>query len=145
MKRFALTVLAAAAAGCTTPRYAYHSSYELSACSPGLTRDKVAQALVRLGYVHAAEQHGPLDIYHRPDIVKKGPLAQEPYEDKAGDFAVAVCPGTSESYLVSEEWTSCKNHKDCTAENQRDLRKLAGKLGLQSIRTLGTFRELEAG
>jgi hypothetical protein len=81
--------------------------------------------------LRSSDQKGPYDIYHLPQIIKKGALAQEPYEDRAGDMAVAVCQGGSESYILAEEWRSCKDHKDCTAENQRDLRKLAEGWGCQ--------------
>ncbi|MBI3557037.1 MAG: hypothetical protein HY074_12300 [Deltaproteobacteria bacterium] len=85
--------------------------------------------LLRRGYVHFAEVKGPYDVFHRPDIIKKGALAVEPYEDRAGDIAVAVCSGGAANYLLTEEWTGCKDRKDCTIENQKDVRKLAEDWG----------------
>jgi hypothetical protein len=120
-----LSVVAAIVAACTTPRYAYHSVYKLTGCGKRLNREAVAESLVRRGYLHSSDRKGPYDIYHRPDIIKKGPLAQEPYEDRAGDMAVAVCSGMTENYVLTEEWRSCKDRKDCTAEDQRVIRKLA--------------------
>jgi hypothetical protein len=130
-RAFLGVLLVGAVAGCTQPRYAYHTSYELKGCTQPLTRDIAVRALVRAGYFHSAETKGPLDIYHKPEIEKKGPLAQEPYEDKAGDFAVALCTSNKGTFLVAEEWTACKDRKDCTAQDQRDLRKLAEGWGCQ--------------
>lgn len=126
-----LAALAGVAVGCATPRYAYHSAYKLTSCGQTISRDKVARELAKRGYLHLADVKGPYDVFHKPEIVQKGPLAQEPFEDKAGDFAVAVCAAGAENYVVTEEWRSCKDRKDCTAENQRDLRKLAEDWGCQ--------------
>lgn len=116
---------------CTTPKYAYHAVFKLTGCGRTLSREEVARALVRKGYLKSSEIHGPYDVFHEPKIVEKGVMAQEPYEDKAGDMAVAVCAGGSENYIVTEEWTHCQGQKDCTVENQRDLRKLAEEWGCQ--------------
>lgn len=116
---------------CAQKRYAYHSVYKLSGCGKAPNRETVAQDLARRGYLHSADIKGPYDLYHKPEIVKKGAFAQEPYEDRAGDFAVAVCSGGPENYVLTEEMRSCKDRKDCTAENQRDLRKLAEDWGCQ--------------
>jgi hypothetical protein len=121
----------AAAVACTQPRYAYHSVYKLSSCGKQITRDAIAESLVRKGYLHASDHKGPYDIFHKPEIATKGPLAAERYEDRAGDIAVAVCGGSGESYLMTEEWRGCKDKKDCTAENQRDVKRLAEEWGCQ--------------
>lgn len=121
--------LLAVATACSTPKYAYHSVYKLDGCGQAVSRDKLVQELVRRGYLHSPDTKGPYDIFHKPEIVKKGALAAEPFEDKAGDIAVAVCAGGSETYVMTEEWRSCAKKKDCTKENQRDLRKLAEDWG----------------
>lgn len=117
--------------GCSTPKYAYHSVYKLTNCGTTLSRERVAEALVKRGYLKSSDRKGPYDIFHKPEITKKGALAREPYEDKAGDIAVAVCAAGSESYLMTEEWRGCKDSKDCTIENQRDLKKMAEEWGCQ--------------
>jgi len=125
-----LVVLAIAlvTSACSSPKYALHSVYKLTGCGKQLGRDVVAESLVRRGYLLSAERKGPYDIFHKPNIVKKGRLAQEPFEDRAGDLAVAVCAGGSENYIVTEEWRSCEGSnadKNCTAVNQRELREIA--------------------
>lgn len=123
--------------GCASSKYSYHSVYKLTDCKNSVSRERVMEELVHRGYLHSAETKGPLDIYHRPSIEKKGRFAQEPYEDKSGDIAVAVCDGGSENFVLTEEWTHCKNNKDCTKENQKDLRKLAEGWGCQVSESSG--------
>ena len=118
-----------AAASCVTQRFAYHSTYKLEGCSRVPTRSDLNEELIRRGYVHLADVKGPYDVFHHANIIKKGPLATEPYEDRAGDIAVAVCAGPADNYLVTEEWTSCPDRKDCTIENQKELKKLAEDWG----------------
>lgn len=127
-----LAVLAlGAGAGCTTPRYALHTAYRLTGCGQVIDRAKLGEGLIRRGYVRSSEPRGPYEIFHKADIVKKGKLAAEPYEDRAGDIAVAVCPAAAEQFILVEEWTSCKGRKDCTKENQKELRALAEQWGCQ--------------
>ena len=117
--------------GCATPKYALHSVYKLTSCGQEVTRPKVTHELVRRGYLHSSEIQGPYDVFHKPEIVQKGKLAVEKFEDRSGDIAVAVCGAGSENYLLTEEWTHCKDRKDCTAENQAEVRKLAEDWGCQ--------------
>lgn len=127
----ALCAAGALASACATTKYAYHGVFKLTSCGQPVNRSRLTEALVRRGYLHSSEIKGPYDIFHRPEIVKKGAMAQEPYADEAGDIAVAVCGGTSENYIVTEEWRGCKNRKDCTAQNQNDLRRLSEDWGCQ--------------
>lgn len=119
------------AAACSTPKYTLHTAYKLTGCGQVIDRARVAEALVKRGYLRSSEARGPYEVFHKPNIAKKGSMATEPFEDRAGDIAVAACPATSEQYLLVEEWRSCKDRKDCTAENQKELRALAEQWGCQ--------------
>lgn len=118
-------------AGCAQPKYALHTAYRLSGCGQVLDRAKVAEGLVKRGYLRSSEPRGPYEIFHKPEIMKKGSMSSEPFEDRAGDIAVAACPASSEQFLLVEEWKNCKDRKDCTAENQKELRALAEQYGCQ--------------
>lgn len=131
------------ALACTAPRYAYHSNYKLSDCGTQITRNRVVESLMGRGYLRSSESRGPYDVLHKPNIVKKGALAQEPYEDRAGDIGVAVCGGGSESYIIAEELRSCDYRnapKDCTKESQEELRKIAEELGCKVEEKAGRSR-----
>ncbi|MEW6057267.1 MAG: hypothetical protein AB1540_11715 [Bdellovibrionota bacterium] len=127
MNKLSLLVVLASVllSSCATPKYTYHSVYKLSGCGKQVTRENLAQALIHKGYLKSSQIKGPYEIFKRPEIVKKGPLAAEPYEDRSGEIAIAVCPGGSESYILVEEWQGCKDRKDCTEKDQRDLRRVA--------------------
>lgn len=131
--RHAKTLLAllalAVSFGCAQPRYALHTAYRLTGCGQVIDRAKLGEGLIRRGYLRSSEPRGPYEIFRKPVIVKKGALAAEPYEDRAGDIAVAVCPAASEQFILVEEWTSCKGRKDCTKENQKELRALVEQWG----------------
>jgi len=131
------------ALACTAPRYAYHSNYKLTGCGTQITRERIVDTLMRRGFLRSSETKGPYDVFHKPSIVKKGSLAREPYEDQGGDIGVAVCGGGSESYIISEELRSCTYRnapKDCTKENQQELRKIAEELGCQVEEKAGHSR-----
>ena len=117
--------------GCAQPRYALHTAYKLTGCGQVVSREKVAEGLAKRGYLRSVESKGPYVIFRKPKIVEKSKFATEKYEDVAGDIAVAVCPASSEQYLVVEEWKSCEKVKDCTKENQKELRVIAEQWGCQ--------------
>lgn len=124
----AVAAVAVLTSACASPKYALHSVYKLTGCGKQISREAVAETLVRKGYLISSERKGPYDIFHKPNIIKKSRMAQEPFEDRAGDMAVAVCAGGSENYIVTEEWRSCEGQnaeKNCTAVNQRELREIA--------------------
>lgn len=123
--------MSACLSGCTATKYAYHSAYTLRACGDTVSRQKLVTGLVQRGYLHSSDVRGPYDVFRKPEIIKKGVLAQEPYEDKSGQIAVAICAGDAEHYLITEEWQGCDGRKDCTAENQRDVRRMAETWGCQ--------------
>lgn len=133
--------------GCATPRYAYHVKNELKDCQNPVQKRDIIKALVHDGYLHSTEinpnegvvekrEQGQTaldqqtlkvgDYFHRPKILKKGLLAQEPYEDADGNFVLSVC---NSQYVMTEESKSCVNKKDCTAQQQLDVKKILEKFG----------------
>lgn len=117
--------------GCAQPKYALHTAYKLTGCGQVIDRTKMAESLVRRGYLRSSDPKGPYEIFHKSEIVAKSKMSSEPFEDRAGEIAVAVCPASSEQYVVIEEWKGCDGRKDCTAENQKELRALAVQWGCQ--------------
>lgn len=128
---FCAAVVLTLTLGCAQPRYALHTAYKLTGCGQVVSGQKVAEGLVKRGYLRASEKKGPYAIFRKPEIVEKGKLATEKHEDRAGDIAVAVCPAASEQYVLVEEWKGCEGRKDCTKENQKELRALAEQWGCQ--------------
>ena len=130
--------------GCSSPKYAYHSVYTLTSCSREVSRDGLARDLVRRGYLRASDPKGPYDLFRKPDIAKRDKLfASEPYEDRAGEIAVATCVKGGESFLVAEEWKGCEGKKDCTEGNRQELKAVAESWGCRVQGHAGHSRSWE--
>jgi hypothetical protein len=131
---FTGVVAVLAVSACTTPRYAYHAVYTLTGCDEAITTENVAEGLAKNGFYRNVDRKGPYSVFHKPNIVKKGPMAVDPYENQSGELAVAVCNPRSQlsaalkertTLVLTEEWLSCKNKKDCTEQDQKFIKKLA--------------------
>jgi hypothetical protein len=122
--------------GCATHKTAFHSVYKVSDCTTPVTRDQLALVLLHRGYLRSSERAGPYDVFHKPDLFKKGFLSTEPYEERAGNIGVAVCSSSPTSYVVAEELKSCdatQADRDCTRKNQMELKAVAESWGCKNI------------
>ncbi|GEM_PF-1737682 len=122
--------------GCSGQRTVLQSVYQVEGCSTTPSSGRVADEMVKRGYLQFSEKKGAAAIFHRPRIEKSGMFASEPYIDRSGEIAVAVC--TPARIVAVSESRSCARTSECTAGDQKEVGRALESLGCKI--TAGTDR-----